>query len=168
MGVFKNNKEKAFTYIVFAVYLMLLCWLVLFKLATSLNMIPSMRGINVIPFYYDKEVSFHAREVIYNAIIFVPAGFYFSAILSSKSIWFGTVVSAILSLFFEVIQWLFSIGASDITDIITNTIGGLCGMIIFLVMGKMVSKHRMTIANVLGIIVEIFAVAFLILKIALN
>lgn len=165
MGVFKNNKEKAFTYIVFAVYLMLLCWLVLFKLATSLNMIPSMRGINVIPFYYDKEVSFHAREVIYNAIIFVPAGLYFSAILSSKSIWFGTVVSAILSLFFEVIQWLFSIGASDI---ITNTIGGLCGMIIFVILGKLASKHRMFIVNILGTIVEIIAVLFLILKIVLN
>lgn len=168
MGVFKSNKEKVITYIVFALYLLILCWLVLFKLATSINMIPSMRGINVIPFYYDEEVSFHTREVIFNAIVFVPAGFYFSAIFSNKSIWLGTAASAILSLFFEAVQWIFSIGASDITDIITNTIGGLCGMIIVLVMGKMVSKHRMTIANVLGIIVEIFAVAFLVLKIALN
>ena len=136
MGVFKSNKEKVITYIFFAVYLMLLCWLVLFKLATSINMIPSMRGINAIPFYYDEEVAFHTREVIFNAIVFVPAGFYFAAIFSSKSVWLGTAASAILSLFFEVVQWLFSIGASDITDIITNTIGGLCGMIIFLAMGK--------------------------------
>lgn len=30
MGVFKSNKEKVITYIVYAVCLMLLCWLVLF------------------------------------------------------------------------------------------------------------------------------------------
>ena len=70
-----KRKEKIFAYIVMGIYLLFLCWLILFKLADSINKIPSMRGINLIPFHYDHdqiaESRFHFNEVLYNTIVFI-------------------------------------------------------------------------------------------------
>lgn len=161
MGVFKSNKEKVITYIVYAVYLMLLCWLVLFKFAVSVDLIPHIRGINMIPFHYDKASPVHMREVIFNIIVFVPAGVYFMTLFSKKNILLGVAGTAILSLLFEVVQYVFAIGASDITDLITNTIGGLCGMVLFWVICKITDKYKMTIINSIGSVIEIFAIFIL-------
>lgn len=157
MEVYKSNREKVITYVVFCVYLILLCWLVLFKFAVSIDMIPHLRSINLIPFHYDRASPVHMREVIFNIIVFIPAGFYFTAIFSKKRFFLGMVEVAALSVLFEVLQYIFSIGASDITDLVTNTIGGLCGMTLFWLMGKITIKHRMFIINSLGASIEIFA-----------
>ena len=37
-----TKKEKAFAYVVTGIYLLFLCWLVLFKLADSIDKIPSI------------------------------------------------------------------------------------------------------------------------------
>lgn len=168
MEIYKNNKEKIVTYTVFGVYMLLLIWLVLFKFATSIEEIPCLRGINLIPFHYDRENAIHIREIFYNVIVFVPAGFYLAAIFVKKHIFLGTVAAAVLSLLFEITQWVFSIGASDITDIITNTFGGFCGMMLFWIMGKIMFRHRMTIINVLGIIIEVLGIALLTLLLIAN
>lgn len=83
-NVFNNQKERKFSYVVFVVYLFLLCWLVLFKFATSMEAIPHIRGINLIPFHYDMENSVHLKEVIYNIIVFIPCGVYLSAFFQEK------------------------------------------------------------------------------------
>lgn len=149
-----NNREKRISYIVFGVYLLLLCWLVLFKFAVRAEDIPRLRNLNLIPFYYDSENSVHLREVVFNILFFIPAGFYFSAMFTKKNILLAPAATAIISLLFEISQWVFSIGASDITDLIMNTVGGLCGMLLFVIMGRIAGKHRMKIINVLGIIIE--------------
>lgn len=63
-----TKKEKAFAYVVMGIYLLFLCWLVLFKLADSIDKIPFMRGINLSPFHYDQlsNTRFHQMEVLYN------------------------------------------------------------------------------------------------------
>lgn len=35
MDVYRNDKEKKISYVIFVVYLILLCWLILFKLAAT-------------------------------------------------------------------------------------------------------------------------------------
>lgn len=168
MEIYKNKKEKTVTYIVFGVYMLLLIWLVLFKFATSIEEIPCLRGINLVPFHYDQENAVHIREIFYNVIVFIPAGFYLSAIFAKKHIFLGTAAAAALSLLFEMIQWVFSIGASDITDIITNTFGGFCGMLLFWIMGKIMFRYRMKIINILGIIIEVLGVALLLVLLMSN
>lgn len=74
--MFQSTKQKRLSCIVFGIYFFLLVWLVLFKFATSLSKLPSIRGINLIPFYYDQETSAHVKEVLYNIIVFVPLGVY--------------------------------------------------------------------------------------------
>ena len=46
--------------------------------------IPNMRSINLNPFHYDMENSVHFRKVLYNVIVFIPAGFYFTEFLKKK------------------------------------------------------------------------------------
>lgn len=164
----KNKKERTVTCVVFAVYILLLVWLVLFKFAVRIEDIPGMRSMNLIPFYYEQENSFHLKEILYNVIVFIPAGFYFSAIAGKKNIFLGTAATAVLSFLFEAIQWICSIGATDITDLITNTFGGFLGMLLFLVMGKITLKYRMKIINTLGIIIEIFGCMLLFFILAAN
>lgn len=45
-----------------------------------------------------------------------------------------------VSLLFEIIQYILSIGSSDITDIITNTLGGLVGVLVVSILRKIVKK----------------------------
>ena len=165
----EKRKEKVFVYIVMGIYLFFLCWLILFKLADSIDKIPSMRGINLIPFHYDQIAGsrFHFNEVLYNAIVFIPAGFYFSALGKKKYI-SGIVLSALLSLSFETLQWIFALGASDITDLITNTIGGAIGAGIFFVAGKMFKGREVKIISILGAVLEILLVGMLLLLMISN
>ncbi len=43
---------------------------------------------------------------------------------------------------FEASQYIFGIGASDITDIITNTIGGIIGICIYMVIKKAFKEDK--------------------------
>ena len=141
----------------------MLCWLILFKLAVTVDMIPHLRGVNLIPFYYDKGSPVHLREIIFNIIVFVLAGFYLTAMLYKKNLFLSILGIIGLSLLFEIIQYVYSIGASDITDLITNTLGGLCGMILFGALGKVTTKYRMAIINFLGGGVEILVIVFVLM-----
>ena len=43
----------------------------------------------------------------------------------------------------EVLQYIFAIGRSDITDLLTNTCGGILGIVIYLVLAKLFrSRNR--------------------------
>ena len=47
------------------------------------------------------------------------------------------------SLALEVLQYIFAIGRSDITDLLTNTCGGILGIVIYLVLAKLFrSRNR--------------------------
>ncbi len=168
MEVFQSNKEKKLSFIVFGVYLLLLCWLVLFKFATSIDEIPHLRSVNLIPFHYSLKTSFQFKEVLYNILVFIPAGYYFTALFAKRNLLSGVGLTALMSLFFETTQWIFAIGASDITDLITNTLGGLCGMALFFLMGKIAGSHRMKIINIIGIVIEVAGCALLALLLIAN
>ena len=166
----KEQKQKGIilTCIVLVVYLVFLCWLILFKLADSPEKIPSMRGINLIPFHYDQLAGsrFQLNEVLYNVFVFVPVGFFFSA-LGKKKIVSGIMYSALLSLCFEVLQWCFSLGASDITDLITNIAGGALGASIFLVLEKLLKGKEVIVVSIIGAILEVLLICLMIFLIIL-
>jgi glycopeptide antibiotics resistance protein len=167
-NIFNSERQKILSIVVFAVYFVLLVWLVLFKFAVSLDDVPRLRGINLVPFYYDTENSVHLKEVVYNILVFVPLGVYLSAFMSKKTLVIRILPCFLLSLAFEVIQWIFAIGASDITDVIGNTFGGILGSILFCFLGKISFKYRMAIVNLIGIVIEVIGVLLLALLLAVN
>lgn len=161
--VFQSTKQKRLSYIVFSVYLILLIWLVLFKLATNLSEIPSMRGINLIPFYYDQETSVHFKEVIYNIIVFVPLGVYVQIFRENWKKATKCLVILLTSFLFELVQFIFAIGASDITDLIGNTIGGIVGILFCVMLKKITPKKFISIINVSGLSIELAAIGLMLL-----
>ena len=124
--------------------------------------------MNLIPFYYNNENSVHLKEVVYNIVAFIPAGFYFTALFGKDKRLTGVFITAILSLLFEITQWIFSIGASDITDLITNTLGGVFGLFLFILLGRISCSRRMGIANLIGIVIELLGVGIFVLLLIAN
>ncbi|WP_415968816.1 VanZ family protein [Gemmiger formicilis] len=80
-------------------------------------------------------------DTILNIILFVPLGF-FLPLLYKKYGHIGSValVSFLLSLSIEIVQ-MFGRGATDINDLITNTVGACLGFFIYQLLCKFVSKE---------------------------
>lgn len=114
----------------FAIYLALLTWVVLWKLET-----PSIGGaaflphpIKWVPFVATAEADASAPlEVLANVLLFIPFGFYVGILARSWRWWTVALVLVAASLTLELTQHLLSIGSFDVTDLITNTAGGLAG-----------------------------------------
>ena len=123
------QKKQIMYKIFFFVYLVLLVWIVLFKMNFSLADIYPVRAINYIPFYYDvTEGDVPVYEFALNAVLFIPLGFLLAK--AFRTLMFGEGVATIFatSLAFEVMQYILSVGVSDITDLIMNTLGGAIGI----------------------------------------
>ena len=74
----------------------------------------------------------------------------------------------ITSLAFETLQYIFALGASDITDLIGNTLGGIIGIAVFMLLSKIFKNNTIKIINILALIVTIIVVLFLGLVIFAN
>jgi len=112
-------------------YLLVLLWLVLFKLSLDFSGIWTyqLRSINLVPFAgYSRA---NPGEMIDNFIAFVPLGLLLG--LNFKRTSFGRNLGPVFALSFavEVTQFALAIGVSDITDVIMNTLGGLVGLVLY-------------------------------------
>lgn len=159
-----KRKEQIMAYIVMGIYMLFLCWVILFKLADSIDKIPSRRGINLIPFYYDQfsGTTLQKNDILFNIALFVPVGFYFTVFKKGKIV-SGILLSALLSLLFEIVQWIFSLGSSDITDLITNIMGGIIGTLMFIILNKLSKGREVKIVNIIGAVLEVCLIVLLIL-----
>lgn len=111
----------------FIIYGIALVWVLIFKLGVQFSYMEN-RNTNVIPF--NEAVIFTAENIL-NVLIFVPPGVYAGVLfirwIFSKKLFF----LFLLSLLVEGLQYLFRVGAFDVTDLITNTLGGLIGLLVF-------------------------------------
>ncbi len=168
MGVI--NKKQKMTKLLTAVYILILVWLILFKMAMPAEMpyLEHIRNINLIPFYYDNETSGHAAEVIKNVILFIPLGLYL-AILGlncQKAVVIGTALSIAL----EVLQYIFGVGASDITDVITNTLGTAVGAGTYASLSIFFKKKEKLnkVLNIIALVCTILIMGMIALLFAVN
>ena len=152
------------------VYLLGLTWVVVFKTQLSLSTLPEMRSINLIPFaesvFVNGKIDY--TEVIQNALIFVPYGIFISALMDKKTFAVKILPIILTSLVFETIQFVFAIGASDITDIIANTIGGIIGIAIAFVFSKIFKDNWKKIINVFCIVGGIILISFVVIVLIAN
>lgn len=162
------NKQKIFTQVLFLIYLLLLSWVILCKLAFSVSSLPHLRSINLIPFSQSVIVNgtLDFSEILQNCLAFIPVGIYISMLFPGWNFLQKILPSAGISLFFEAAQYLFAIGASDITDLISNTLGGVLGILCFLGLTKIWKEKTSQIINILALICTIgllglFALIFL-------
>lgn len=117
--------------LLFVVYLVVLTWLVLFKLHEPFIGRDDMREIKLIPFLPSETYGASSPfEVILNLLVFIPFGIY----LRSLTPWRPAAVVAVVagvSVAYEVTQFALALGSSDLTDVLVNTAGGLAGVLLF-------------------------------------
>lgn len=127
----KNRKsQKVIITVLFLLYLVILIWIILFKLQFSISALSHIRSVNFIPFHYSVSVGarFHLKEVIENVLIFIPFGIYLCMLKSNLKLWKKIAAIVGSSLALETMQYILAIGGSDITDLITNSLGGIIGI----------------------------------------
>lgn len=150
----KTDKLNYLIAVLFVVYMALLVWIILFKLQFSITELDTIRGINLIPFYYDNEVNktFHLKEILENVLVFVPFGIYLCMLGHEPSFKVKFAVVLSFSLILEISQYLLAVGRTDITDLITNTCGGLIGIVLYRLAAKIFRTKRRT-----NLVITVFA-----------
>ena len=125
------------------------------------------RSVNLVPF---RELLISngradVSEIILNVMIFIPLGIYVGVL--AKRMTFNTKLFSffLVSLMFEVLQFILKVGAFDITDIITNTTGGIIGLMIYVAFEKIYtdSSKAQKYLNLIATIGTIIVIALLIL-----
>ena len=165
----KNNQNKLTTGLL-AIYLFVLTWIILFKMQFSfqdLRDFTDFRGINFIPLAGSmiKNNQIDIAEILSNVLAFIPFGSYISMLKPSWSFLKKIVPIAASSLLFEVLQFLFAIGASDITDLMGNTVGGMIGVGVYILFCKLFRTKANKILHVLASIGTICICALVLLLI---
>jgi glycopeptide antibiotics resistance protein len=127
-----GNYAKKLTNTLFIIYLVALLWILVFKLGVQFSYM-GKRRINLIPFnellVLKGKVDF--VEMILNAVIFVPLGIYIGVLFKRWTYGKKIFLLFIISLLIEGLQFILKVGAFDTTDIITNSLGGIIGLLIF-------------------------------------
>lgn len=161
--VFINNDKfifyKEFYNLLFVIYILLLYHLLLSTENAS-------SGMNFIPFKEMTRYSIGSRAFFYNVIgnivLFIPFGYFVSDYLKAKRVPHIILVSLIISLTAELIQ--FKIGrAFDVDDILLNMLGAIIGFMCYISV-KAIKAHlprflqNNIFYNVLAIIVIIMMI----------
>lgn len=159
MGVYMENKEskqQLLTTCLLVAYLLILTWIIIFKMQFSIQELDYLRSINLIPFHESVIVNnrIELSEIYDNILVFVPFGLYVSMLKNNWSFLKKVAPIAGVSLLYEVLQFILAIGASDITDLIGNTLGGIIGIAIYLVFHRLLKTDFKTnkILNIFALI----------------
>ena len=132
-----NNKTRKLTTVLFVIYLILLFWILLFKLGVRFDYMAN-RSVNLIPFRQAfSNGSIDVVEILLNVVIFVPLGLYAGVLFKRWSFGNKLFFFFLTSLLFEALQFVLKVGAFDVTDTIANTFGGLIGLLIFQTIEKL-------------------------------
>lgn len=133
-------------YIIFLVYILMIIRIILFRDVPIYAIFKgTFRNVNLIPFYtiyqyiVDSNLDFMKATVniIENIGIFIPMGIFLPIVcknLNKKTI---IIVIILVSLAFELTQYIFALGSSDIDDVILNSLGGIIGINIYINMNKL-------------------------------
>lgn len=126
----------------FAVYLALLVWIVLFKLELPHVGLGELRVVKLVPFVSDGVNGPSAlSEVVANLLLFMPFGVYLGVLAPSWSWPRAAGVFAATSVALEGAQYVLRLGSTDVTDVIMNTAGGLVGLGLFATLRRVLRER---------------------------
>ncbi|MDQ0261635.1 VanZ family protein [Sinomonas atrocyanea] len=170
----RAKAETGIIFAVFALYTAFLLRLLLFSRAPG-----SERSLNLIPFASIAEiVSSHSSgtgrvafaNIAGNILIFIPLGFYVSWLRQRAAAWTTMLTVAVASAAVEVIQGVLAVGASDIDDVILNSVGGMLGVVAFRLLSATVrgqSLVRTAMAVVSVVTLPVWCYFFFVLRLHL-
>lgn len=164
------KREQKITLSLAVIYLILLSWIILFKMQFSLSSLDHRRSVNLIPFagsvLVNGKIDFD--EIINNLIVFIPVGLYLGMLKPDWS--FGKKICPVfgLSLTYEVLQFVLAIGATDVTDFISNTMGGIVGLAVVVLLQRLWKEKTYKILNRLALVCTVLLLGFLAFLLIVN
>ena len=162
----KNNTTNRLTMALFIIYLAALVWIILFKLGVQFSYMENRR-VNLIPFkgFITAKGFIGKGETLLNIMIFIPLGIYAGVLLKRRSFGNNILFFCFISVLLEAFQFIFRIGALDITDIITNTVGGIAGLLVFKLVEKIFNNNTKAekFINIIAVTGTIVIVSLLVL-----
>lgn len=115
--------------LLFAVYLVLVAWTVLWKLDVPQVGAGGQRVVKLVPFVATAHAgASEPVELALNLVFFLPFGVYLGLLAPSWPWWRVAGILAGASALLEVAQYVLAVGSSDATDVVVNTAGGLAGL----------------------------------------
>jgi glycopeptide antibiotics resistance protein len=154
------------TMALFAVYVIALMWILLFKMGVRFSYMGN-RVLNLIPFreyvLYDSKID--RAGTILNILIFIPLGIYIAILKTNWNVATKILTCLLFSFAIESLQYILAIGAFDITDVITNTTGGIAGLVIYFLLIKMMNSHQKAhkLINILAVAGTLFMIVLLLM-----
>lgn len=144
-----KQKEKSLLFIktVMYVYLSFVLFFTLMPIITSLPFVFNHPyEVHLIPFddYVNGRGDF-MRQVILNVVMTIPFGLLFPLTQkrSKRTLALVALATFLLSLTIEVLQpFINDVRSFDVTDLITNTIGGIIGYCCFIVIRPIVEREK--------------------------
>ena len=139
-----NNKKRSFLkWVCFLAYLLFLGYMLFYSVGFDRVEHENYR-YNLVMFqeimrYYNFGVrtnnwSLFVLNVIGNIVVFMPIGMFLPSLFSRcRNIFFTTILSLELSLCVEIAQLITKVGSFDVDDLLLNTLGGICGFIVYMV-----------------------------------
>ncbi|HEM3577349.1 TPA: VanZ family protein [Streptococcus suis] len=145
----------------FLTYLLLLTWMIVFKMDLSiLAGRYTTAQINLIPLagtaVYDGVLNF--PEILFNVVSFIPFGIYMEILFRKASWTVNLLVILLVSLAFEVVQYILLLGIADITDLLANGLGGAIGINIMYVLTSIWHEKTYARMNVFSLVLTIFVI----------
>lgn len=163
----ENNTANKLTHSLLVIYIVVLFWILLFKLGVHFSYMGNERSINLVPFgessILNGKIDF--SEIVLNVLIFIPLGVYAGVLFKRWIIGKKLFLFFLISLLIEGFQFILAVGAFDITDIINNTLGGIIGLLLYTGIEKVFEnsvKAQKTI-NIIATIGTVSMVLFLFL-----
>lgn len=158
----KSEAPGALAIVLFGVYVVLLMGIILFKFPFQYDLGDSGRELNLIPFAGSlaDHRGFGVGDIVANVLVFVPLGVYASMFKPRWSFGRRLLTVVATSLAFEVIQYVFAIGRSDITDVLGNTAGGLIGIGLYALAAATLRNRTNRVLTIVALVVTVLVVAF--------
>lgn len=147
-------------------YLVLLTWVIVWKLELPQLGDGSLRTIKLVPFVAGAGLGRNAPlELLANIALFVPFGVLLALLERPRRRGFALLACMFGSVVLETAQYVFAVGRSDLTDVLMNTLGGAIGLGAVAVSRRLWLRRgdllvlRATIAGFLGLLLAV-GVAF--------
>lgn len=119
-----------------------------------------IQSVNYIPFSdWNVDRSGLIRDIILNTILFFPFGFLLQMVnKKNKLSLLQILIPFIASISIEILQYIFSVGVTDITDIICNTLGAVFGATSYLIFNIVFKKNKEKANRILLCFIGLFAI----------
>ena len=147
----KDKKLNLWMRIFFVIYVIAMLYFLFFADAMGRMSSDTMVGYNTKLFKEIHRYLINWRQIGFsiaflniggNIIGFLPLGFLLPFVNAKNRSFFRTLLICVyVTMTVEVIQLIFHVGCFDVDDMFLNTVGGICGYVIFMI-GSMLRRKK--------------------------